>query len=44
MRTNDEKALTYTTLPLETDVEVTGHPVVHLWLVTDARIWTFSST
>jgi len=36
MRTNDEKALTYTTLPLETDVEVTGHPVMHLWLVTDA--------
>jgi putative CocE/NonD family hydrolase len=36
MRTNDEKALTYTTLPLETDLEVTGHSVVHLWLVTDA--------
>jgi putative CocE/NonD family hydrolase len=36
MRDNDEKALTYTTLPLETDVELTGHPVVHLWLVTDA--------
>jgi putative CocE/NonD family hydrolase len=36
MRTNDEKALTYTTSPLENDVEVTGHPVVHLWLTTDA--------
>jgi len=36
MRTNDEKALTYTTSPLETDVEVTGHPVVHLWFTTDA--------
>ena len=36
MRANDEKALTYTTSPLETDVEVTGHPVVHLWFVTDA--------
>jgi len=36
MRANDEKALTYTTSPLETDVEVTGHPVVHLWLTTDA--------
>jgi len=36
MRANDEKALTYTTPPLEADVEVTGHPVVHLWLVTDA--------
>jgi len=36
MRANDEKALTYTTSPLETDVEVTGHPVAHLWLTTDA--------
>jgi len=36
MRLNDEKALTYTTSPLESDVEVTGHPVVHLWLTTDA--------
>jgi putative CocE/NonD family hydrolase len=36
MRANDEKALTYTTPPLETNVEVTGHPIVHLWLVTDA--------
>jgi len=36
MRANDGKALTYTTSPLETDVEVTGHPVVHLWLTTDA--------
>jgi len=35
MRANDEKALTYTTSPLETDVEVTGHPVVHLWISTD---------
>jgi len=36
MRANDENALTYTTSPLETDVEVTGHPVVHLWISTDA--------
>lgn len=36
MRANDEKALTYTTSPLETDVAVTGHPVVHLWISTDA--------
>lgn len=36
MRPNDKKALTYTTSPLQTDVEVTGHPVVHLWLRTDA--------
>jgi putative CocE/NonD family hydrolase len=36
MRSNDKKALTYTTSPLETNVEVTGHPVVHLWLTTAA--------
>ncbi|MBW2358416.1 MAG: CocE/NonD family hydrolase [Deltaproteobacteria bacterium] len=36
MRANDEKALTYTTSPLEADVEVTGHPVAYLWLTTDA--------
>jgi putative CocE/NonD family hydrolase len=36
MRPNDEKALTYTTPPLESDMEVTGHPVVHLWFVTEA--------
>ena len=36
MQTNDQKALTYTTPPLESDMEVTGHPVVHLWFVTDA--------
>ena len=33
---HDARALTYTTPPLETDVEVTGHPVVHLWLSTAA--------
>lgn len=36
MRANDEKALTYTTPPLESDMEITGHPVIHLWFVTDA--------
>jgi putative CocE/NonD family hydrolase len=36
MRSNDQKALTYTTLLLEADVEVTGHPVAHLWLTTKA--------
>jgi putative CocE/NonD family hydrolase len=36
MQINDQKALTYTTPPLESDMEVTGHPVVHLWFVTDA--------
>jgi hypothetical protein len=36
MQPNDQKALTYTTPPLEADVELTGHPVAHLWLTTDA--------
>jgi putative CocE/NonD family hydrolase len=36
MRANDEKGLTFTTSPLETDMEATGHPVAHLWLATDA--------
>jgi len=36
MRANDEKGLTYTTLPLEKDLRITGHPVVHLWITTDA--------
>jgi putative CocE/NonD family hydrolase len=36
MQTNDQKALTYTTPPLESDIEITGHPVVHLWFVTGA--------
>lgn len=36
MQANDQKALTYTTPPLESELEVTGHPIVHLWFVTDA--------
>jgi uncharacterized protein len=36
MQANDQKALTYTTPPLESDMEVTGHPVVHLWFVAGA--------
>jgi putative CocE/NonD family hydrolase len=36
MQANDQKALTYTTPPLETEVEITGHPLVHLWLTADA--------
>jgi len=35
MRSNDAKALTYTTAPLESPVQVVGHPVVHIWLRTD---------
>ncbi|MGD0002946.1 MAG: CocE/NonD family hydrolase [Anaerolineaceae bacterium] len=37
LRTHDAKSLTYTTPPLGSDVEVTGHPVVHLWLTTAAE-------
>ena len=36
MRSNDAKALAYTTAPLESPVQVIGHPVVHVWLQTDA--------
>lgn len=32
LRPNDEKALTYTTAPLESILEITGHPVLHLWI------------
>jgi len=34
---NDAKGLTYTTQPLAGAVEVTGHPVVHLWVSSSAR-------
>jgi len=36
MTTNDEKGLTYTTTPLKEDVEITGHPVAHLWISSTA--------
>ncbi|PKN96910.1 MAG: hypothetical protein CVU43_18310, partial [Chloroflexi bacterium HGW-Chloroflexi-5] len=36
MRANDKKGLTFTTAPLKADLEVTSHPVVHMWLTTDA--------
>jgi hypothetical protein len=36
LQTHDARALTYTTLPLTVDSDVTGHPVVHLWLSTAA--------
>jgi putative CocE/NonD family hydrolase len=32
MTPNDEKALTYTSPPLDADTEITGHPVAHLWV------------
>jgi putative CocE/NonD family hydrolase len=36
MRTNDAEALTFTTPPLEAAVEVIGHPLVRIWLSSDA--------
>ena len=33
---NDKKGLTYTTEALGEDLEITGHPVVHLWLSSTA--------
>jgi putative CocE/NonD family hydrolase len=36
MRSNDARALTYTTPPLENAFAIVGHPVVHLWLSTAA--------
>ncbi|MBN1562271.1 MAG: CocE/NonD family hydrolase [Anaerolineae bacterium] len=35
MTANDEKGLTYTTLPFAVDTEITGHPVAHLWVSAD---------
>ena len=35
MAANDARGLTYTSAPLEADTEVTGHPVVHLWVSSD---------
>ena len=36
LQTHDAQSLTYTTPPLEGDTEVTGHPVIHVWLSTSA--------
>jgi putative CocE/NonD family hydrolase len=36
MTANDELTLTYTTNVLAEDVEVTGHPIVHLWVTSTA--------
>lgn len=33
----DAKSLTYTTVPLEADLTVTGHPVVTLWVTSSRR-------
>jgi putative CocE/NonD family hydrolase len=37
MRSNDAKALTYTTAPFETTIRMIGHPVVHVWLSCDTQ-------
>jgi len=36
MTPNDEKGFTYTTEPLKKDIEITGHPIVHLWVSSTA--------
>jgi putative CocE/NonD family hydrolase len=33
---NDQKGLTYTSRPLPQNLQVTGHPVVHLWITSTA--------
>ena len=35
MRANDAKSLTYTTPSLEAPLDITGHPVAHVWLSAD---------
>lgn len=37
MTANDEKGLTYTTAPLDSNIEVTGHPIIHLWVTSTAE-------
>jgi putative CocE/NonD family hydrolase len=37
MMGNDRKGLTWTTAPLQADLEVTGHPIVYLWVSSSAR-------
>ena len=37
MKPMDERGLTYTTPPLSADLEVTGHPVIHLWVTSSAK-------
>jgi putative CocE/NonD family hydrolase len=36
MRSNDSKALTYTSPPLEGSLRVVGHPIAQVWLSSDA--------
>ena len=37
LRETDAKSLTYTTPPLESDLTITGHPVVTLWVTSSQR-------
>jgi len=37
MVSNDAKALTYTTPPLETATMIVGHPIMHIWLNTNVE-------
>jgi putative CocE/NonD family hydrolase len=37
MAANDARGLTFTTEPLAEDLEVTGHPILHLWLASSAQ-------
>jgi putative CocE/NonD family hydrolase len=41
---NDRRGLTYTTPPLPADVQVVGHPVVHLWVSSTASDGDFFVT
>ena len=44
MTANDRKALTYTTAVLTNDIEIAGHPVVHVWIecsVEDVDIFAY---
>jgi uncharacterized protein len=36
MSTNDARGATYTTSALPAELEITGHPIVHVWLTTNA--------
>jgi uncharacterized protein len=36
MRGNDAKSMTYTTAPLEKSIKVIGHPIVEIWLCSQA--------
>lgn len=44
MASNDAKGLTYTTSPLKSEIEVTGHPVVSLWASVSAADADFFAT